>query len=355
MDGLEFFCRNEARPSTPEGERARIRAADHLERLQMTNPDERRSRIRVSTSTESEGIIPLNFGASLAAQIPEVQMPADWNAPRQFPLPVAPAPMERIGAIFGNPVGVSPFAPMEQTSIIIWDEVPMQHKYATDAVDRTLRDLKKILCPFSGITILFGGDFRQTLPVIPRGSREQVIAASIRRSTLWRHITIHHLHHNMWLDRTPENDAHAAWLLEIGAGSTVDAGDTIEIPQTMLCQENTMQALIEATYPEIDQGNHSDQYYLDRTILSCTNDSVDDINSLLLSSYPGPVQVFNSAEIQLRSKSSSWMTTSHILQSISTLFAQVDFLFLNFNSRQGALLCCYEIWMCQWDFAMEHG
>ena len=32
--------RSENRPSTPEGERARIKAADHLERLQMTNPDE---------------------------------------------------------------------------------------------------------------------------------------------------------------------------------------------------------------------------------------------------------------------------------------------------------------------------
>ena len=63
--------RNINRPSTPEGERARIRAADHLERLQMTNPDERRSRIRVSGPTE--GIVPLNFGAALAAQIPQVE------------------------------------------------------------------------------------------------------------------------------------------------------------------------------------------------------------------------------------------------------------------------------------------
>jgi len=68
-------CRNEERPSTPEGERARIRAEDHLERLQITNPDERRSRIRVSTVTEN--IAPLNFGAALAAAIPQVQMPAD--------------------------------------------------------------------------------------------------------------------------------------------------------------------------------------------------------------------------------------------------------------------------------------
>jgi hypothetical protein len=74
--------RNQNRPSTPEGESARIRAADHLARLQMTNPDERRGRIRVSTATEA--IAQPYFGATLAAQIPEVQMPADWNAPRAF-------------------------------------------------------------------------------------------------------------------------------------------------------------------------------------------------------------------------------------------------------------------------------
>ena len=28
---------------------------------------------------QTEGIVPLNFGAALAAQIPQVQMPADWN------------------------------------------------------------------------------------------------------------------------------------------------------------------------------------------------------------------------------------------------------------------------------------
>jgi ATP-dependent DNA helicase PIF1 len=76
----------------------------------------------------------------------------------------------------------------------------------------------------------------------------------------------------------------------------VDAGDTIEIPQNMLCHENTMQALIDATYPGIEQGNHPDQYYLDRTILSCRNDSVDAINSLLLSRFPGEEHIFNSAD-----------------------------------------------------------
>jgi hypothetical protein len=125
---------------------------------------------------------------------------------------------------------------LAQTSLIIWDEISMQHKYAIDAVDRTLHNLYKNNLPFGGITMLFRGDFRQTLPVILRGTREQIIAATIKWSALWQCISVHHLQHNMQLDRTPENNAHAAWLLNIGAGRTVDAGDTIKIPQHMLCQ-----------------------------------------------------------------------------------------------------------------------
>ena len=55
------------------------------------------------------------------------------------------------------------FALLQQTQIIIWDEVPMHHKYAIEAVDRTLQDLLGNTSPFGGITMLFGGDFRQTL------------------------------------------------------------------------------------------------------------------------------------------------------------------------------------------------
>jgi hypothetical protein len=186
---------------------------------------------------------------------------------------------------------------LEQTSLCIWDEIPMQHKYAPDAVDRTIRDLlHKNNKAFGGITMLFGGDFRQTLPIIQRGSRKQIIAASIRQSRLWQQITVHHLHQNMRLNTTPENITHAAWLLDIGAGRTVDKGETIEIPQQMLCHDNTMESLISSIYPGIEQGNHPDQCFLDRTILSCTNDNVDGINSMLLTSLSGAEQVFNSAD-----------------------------------------------------------
>lgn len=77
---------------------------------------------------------------------------------------------------------------MCQVKLIIWDEVPKQHRFGPEAVDRTLRDIRNNDRPFGGITVVFGGDFQQTLPVVIRGSREQIIGASLHRSPLWNHI-----------------------------------------------------------------------------------------------------------------------------------------------------------------------
>jgi hypothetical protein len=188
------------------------------------------------------------------------------------------------------------FQVIQQTSIIIWDEVPMQHKYAIDAVDRTLQDVLGSDAPFGGITVLFGGDFRQTLPVIPHGSRQQVVAASIRRSTLWQNVEIHYLHQNMCLEQSPEMQEFANWLLNVGAGTGLDESETIAIPQGMICPDNSINSLVEAIYPGIEDGEKEDQYFLDRCILACKNDSVQDLNEEILNQFPGEEHVLLSAD-----------------------------------------------------------
>ncbi|XP_010431521.1 PREDICTED: uncharacterized protein LOC104715846 [Camelina sativa] len=62
---------------------------------------------------------------------------------------------------------------IRKTDLIIWDEAPMTHRFAFEAVDRSMRDLlaeddpKAMHKIFGGKTVLLGGDFRQILPVIP--------------------------------------------------------------------------------------------------------------------------------------------------------------------------------------------
>jgi hypothetical protein len=77
-------------PSTPESQRQSARHADHLSRLQMTDPDHRRSRSRPGTPPPPLPIQQPNFLANLAANIPQVQIPDSFNAPIRHPMPIVP-------------------------------------------------------------------------------------------------------------------------------------------------------------------------------------------------------------------------------------------------------------------------
>ncbi|XP_028551783.1 uncharacterized protein LOC114579918 [Dendrobium catenatum] len=55
-----------------------------------------------------------------------------------------------------------------KSSIIIWDELPMVKRTAIESLDRTLRDIMNNSKYFGGKIIVFGGDFRQVLPVVRR-------------------------------------------------------------------------------------------------------------------------------------------------------------------------------------------
>jgi hypothetical protein len=92
---------------------------------------------------------------------------------------------------------------VRKTDLIIWDEAPMMHRRTFEVVDRTLRDLMQLDDTqatekiFGGKTVVLGGDFRQILPVVPKGRREDIVNASLPRSHLWQHVTILRLHVNM--------------------------------------------------------------------------------------------------------------------------------------------------------------
>ncbi|XP_076959487.1 uncharacterized protein LOC143635574 isoform X2 [Bidens hawaiensis] len=77
---------------------------------------------------------------------------------------------------------------VNETSLIIWDEAPMNERKCFESLDRSLKDLfNNSGQPFGGKFVILGGDFRQTLPIISRSSKTTILAASLPRSYLWRH------------------------------------------------------------------------------------------------------------------------------------------------------------------------
>jgi ATP-dependent DNA helicase PIF1 len=64
-----------------------------------------------------------------------------------------------------------------KTKLIICEEASMCHKHTFEAVDRTFSDIMRFHDPdskskiFGGKVVVLGGDFRQILPVVQKGSR----------------------------------------------------------------------------------------------------------------------------------------------------------------------------------------
>ncbi|XP_061350222.1 uncharacterized protein LOC133295410, partial [Gastrolobium bilobum] len=133
---------------------------------------------------------------------------------------------------------------LSKTKLIIWDEAPMVHKFCFEALDRTLRDvLSCVDMPFGGKVVVLGGDFRQILPVIPNGSKQDIVHATINSSYLWSHCHLLSLTKNMRLNSGSSTNnlleikEFSEWLLKIGdgdLGDNVDGESIITIPDELL-------------------------------------------------------------------------------------------------------------------------
>ena len=64
---------------------------------------------------------------------------------------------------------------IKKANLIVWDEIFSCDRYNLECLERTLRDLMDSKALFGGKVICLGGDPRQTLPVVKRGSRAQIV------------------------------------------------------------------------------------------------------------------------------------------------------------------------------------
>jgi len=150
--------------------------------------------------------------------------------------------------------------------------------------------------PFGGKTMVFGGDFRQVLPVVRRGSRAQIVGASLRMSYLWNSMRHLKLVHNM---RAKSDPWFVEYLLRIGGGLEEANGhgeihllDEICIPHTR--EDNDLDTLIDCIFPALNANMSNKSYITSREILSPRNDWVDMINMKMISHFQGNEMLYHS-------------------------------------------------------------
>jgi PIF1 helicase. len=135
----------------------------------------------------------------------------------------------------------------------ITKQSPMTHRFAFEAFDLTLQDLRNSQEPMGRIVTILCGDFRQILPIIQEYSRSRadIIHATLKNSTLWKHVKDMTLHKNMRL-----NTNSSDWdkiLLQIGNGQypsiNIDDEECIQLPDNLLLDSNqTVEDLIFSVY-----------------------------------------------------------------------------------------------------------
>ncbi|CAN6571616.1 unnamed protein product [Malus baccata var. baccata] len=189
---------------------------------------------------------------------------------------------------------------IQKAKAIIWDEATMTHRHAFEELDRTFRDLTDIDLPFGGKIMIFGGDFRQVLPVIRKGTKSELIQTSVVKASFWSHVKILKLKQNM---RSINDREFSEFLLRVDDGNEdVIMDDMVKLPECMVIpweSEHSINQLIAKIFPDLENHMNDATYMVEMAVVTPTNEDVDMLNEKIINMFPGleeTVYSFDSVE-----------------------------------------------------------
>ncbi|KAG5117266.1 hypothetical protein JHK84_043379 [Glycine max] len=121
----------------------------------------------LSSSIRSNGGIVCTVASSGIASL---LLPGGQTAHSKFSIPVPATQNSTCNIHQGSELAEL----LKVTKLIVCDEAPMCHKFAFEALDKSLKDIMQNNLPVEGKIIVFGGDFRQILPIVPKGNRSNI-------------------------------------------------------------------------------------------------------------------------------------------------------------------------------------
>ncbi|XP_019179093.1 PREDICTED: uncharacterized protein LOC109174309 [Ipomoea nil] len=200
-----------------------------------------------------------------------------------------------------------------KTSLIIWDEAPMMYKHCFEALDRTMRDLLRFVDPhsemktFGGKIVVLGGDFRQILPVVPKGTRQDIVSLAINSSYLWDSCKVLTLTKNLRLGSVPNGGNRQAlqefadWIANVGDGKLGGRNDgfaEVEIPKHMLLSSggDDIKTIVHSTFPMFANGNTDPEHLQGRAIFAPTLDVVNAVNDYMTELHNAESRSYHSSD-----------------------------------------------------------
>jgi hypothetical protein len=186
---------------------------------------------------------------------------------------------------------------IQSADLIIWDEVPMQHKYCFEVVHRLLVDLRSVTDDilFGGVPVILGGDFAQILPVVPRGSRADIVTACLQKSFIWPQLKRLSLRINMRVREGQHGQEFIHWISELPYSPALDG--MVSIPD-YINQPATITDLISHVYPPglLSRAVTDPSTFHGRCLLTTLNTTVVELNKLILGQLPGRLRTYQSVD-----------------------------------------------------------
>ena len=115
--------------------------------------------------------------------------------------------------------------------IIFWEELPISNRAAIEWMNALLQLLMGNMRPFGGKIVVGLGDFRQITPVVRTGGPTGSLDASIRSSSLWKHLHILQLPQPV---RNAHDPIYSQWVDTIGDDNLTNSPISLPIMRRIL-------------------------------------------------------------------------------------------------------------------------
>nr|XP_009784814.1 PREDICTED: ATP-dependent DNA helicase PIF1-like [Nicotiana sylvestris] len=164
----------------------------------------------------------------------------------------------------------------------------MANRQTIETVDRSFRDIMDINEPFGGKVMVFGGDFRQVLPVVPKSTRAETINTRLVKSYLWNKMKKIQLIRNM---RARADPTFSNFLLRISNGKEPTIrDDMVLLPEKLIVKHDGDSTGEDNLIREIMSS--CAKYMTERAILASRNEYIDQLNEMLIAKFPGESRTF---------------------------------------------------------------
>lgn len=186
----------------------------------------------------------------------------------------------------------------------------MVNVHAFNAVDAFLKDLCNTDEIFGGKVVILSGDFRQILPIMPKGKKNDILNLCVKSSPIWTNFKKYQLQENMRVQEDECAGDFKRWLLQIGEGKYNNKfeseNELVCIPNEMIVNSNIVDEIYGKTITKNDITVYG------KAILAPRNVDVLETNEKILDKLEG--QLYHCFSIDTLNESNENMNNEYIPQ-----------------------------------------